>query len=139
LIIHKDIQSWKLKIKKKSLFLNSGFNYFCNLIFKRISHQSISPLFFKWFWKGFGLVLVTIFHSFVSKINAIYLNRYMAYILLIIECYMTDISVYRPIQNQSKNGSKPFRFWHGLGWQIYIKKWNPQIVKTKISKQKYLN
>jgi len=49
-------------------------------------YQSILSLFYHCFWNGLGLVLVTIYRSFISKIYAIYLLRYMAYIWLINQC-----------------------------------------------------
>jgi len=65
----------------------------CNLIHPFYQYFSIGfALFLDRFSIVFGLVLVTIFRSFISYINAIYLLRYMAFISLINECYMTDIS-----------------------------------------------
>ena len=69
------------------------FIFWFPLLLQFNSQKNISSIHFhlifqmvlKRFWNGFGLVLVTIFHSYVSKINAIYLLRYMAIILLISE------------------------------------------------------
>ena len=43
-----------------------------------------------WFRIGFGLVLVIIKHSIIFNINAIYLYRYMAFILEIYDYDMDD-------------------------------------------------
>ena len=60
---------------------------------KFINHSVIIlQLVLEHFRFGFGLVLVSILLSFVSKIYAIYLYRYMAYILRINGCKVTDIS-----------------------------------------------
>jgi len=72
--------------------------------------ELVFRVFFKWFWIGYGMVLVKIINSFNFKIYVLYLYRYMANILEIIECSMTDKWQNPGIQNHSKNVQKTFKF-----------------------------
>jgi len=61
-----------------------------------------------WLWFGLGLVLGIIEYSKLINLNAIYLYRYMAFILEINEYYLIDIWKYKPILNQTITNPKPF-------------------------------
>ena len=82
-----------------------------------------------WFWIGFGLVLVSIHHSFVSKINAIHLKRYMA-----IVWRMNELNLPKPIQNQLKTNQRIIAN-RNVSYTLANK--SPKIVEVRILNNKF--